>query len=46
MVVDPSWAQGQVSFITRRDFRVGATPAIHPVGDFNGDGHLDTRDCE
>jgi hypothetical protein len=35
------WAQAEVSFIARRDFRVGVNPSSVAVGDFNGNGHLD-----
>jgi hypothetical protein len=35
------WAQAEVSFLARRNFRVGARPTSVAVGDFNGDGHLD-----
>ena len=41
VVVDAVWAQGEVSFIARRDFRVGACPLSVTVGDFNGDGRPD-----
>jgi hypothetical protein len=41
VVVDAVWAQGEVSFIARRDFRVGEFPLSVTVGDFNGDGHQD-----
>jgi hypothetical protein len=34
-------ARGDVSFIARRDFRVGEFPQAVKVGDFNGDGHPD-----
>jgi FG-GAP repeat len=34
-------AQSDVSFIARRDFRVGALPQSVTVGDFNGDGRQD-----
>ena len=34
-------AQGQVSFLDRRDFPVGADPRSVAVGDFNGDGRPD-----
>ena len=41
VVVDAVWAQGEVSFIARREFRVGAFPHSVAVGDFNGDGRRD-----
>jgi FG-GAP repeat len=41
VVVSAVWAQGEVSFIARRDFRVGDLPASITVGDFNGDGRPD-----
>ena len=41
LVVDAVWAQREVSFIARRDFRVGAPPQSVTVGDFNGDGRQD-----
>jgi hypothetical protein len=40
LVVDTSWAQGEVSF-TRQDFRAGDGPFEVIVGDFNGDSHQD-----
>jgi hypothetical protein len=40
LVVDTSWAQGEVSFI-RQDFRVGDGPFEVIVGDFNGDSQQD-----
>jgi hypothetical protein len=40
VVVDPVWAQGELSFI-RRDFGVGSGPQSVTVGDFNGDHRLD-----
>jgi hypothetical protein len=36
-----AWAQGGVSFLARRDYRVGTDPRSMVVGDFNGDGHPD-----
>ena len=41
VVVDAVWARGEVSFIARRDFGVGAGPFSVTVGDFNGDGRQD-----
>src|SRR5712691_4263142 len=41
LVVDTLCAQGNVSFIARRDFATGANPVSVAVGDFNGDGHPD-----
>ena len=41
MIVDAVWAQGEVSFIARKDFRVGVGPVSITVGDFNGDGRPD-----
>jgi hypothetical protein len=39
--VDTVWAQAEVSFLARRDFRVGESPFSVARGDFNGDGHQD-----
>jgi hypothetical protein len=36
--VNAVWAQGEVSFLARRDFRVGESPNSVAIGDFNGDG--------
>jgi hypothetical protein len=41
VVVDSVGAQGEVSFIARRDFSVGASPLSVAIGDFNGDGRQD-----
>jgi hypothetical protein len=41
VVVDFGWAQGEVSFIARRDFRARGDPFSVTVGDFNGDGRPD-----
>jgi hypothetical protein len=40
VVMDPPWAQSEVSF-TRQDFGVGDGPSSVTVGDFNGDGRQD-----
>jgi hypothetical protein len=40
VVVDPLWAQGELSFV-RTDFTVEGGPFSVIVGDFNGDGHPD-----
>lgn len=39
-IVDPLWAQSEVSF-TRQGFGVGAGPFAVTVGDFNGDSQQD-----
>ena len=41
MVAASAWAQGEVSFVARRDFPVGEAPRWVATGDFNGDGHAD-----
>lgn len=38
-IVDAMWAQDEVSFITRGDVGVGASPRSATVGDFNLTGH-------
>jgi ABC-type glucose/galactose transport system permease subunit len=40
VVADAVWAQGEVSFLARRDFPVGGSPESITVVDLNGDGQL------